>query len=56
MKKFVIITYEYKEDPYIRKTNDGFTMLFDTKKEAQEIIDENGWDEDSSIIELFLQK
>lgn len=56
MKKlFVILTKGYMDEPYLEKNGEKLTMLFNTEEQAQEIIDENNW-EDSSVIELYLQK
>jgi hypothetical protein len=55
MRHYAIITHEYMEDSFIRKDEDGFTMLFITEEEAQEVIDKNNWEEDSAVIELNIK-
>ena len=41
------------EEPYLEKNGEGHTMLFNTIEQAQEIIDENDW-EDSSVTEIII--
>ena len=53
MKHYAILTLGFMEDALLDEGKDGFTLMFDTKEEAQKVIDENGW-EDSSVIELNL--
>ena len=53
MKLFAILTLGYMEEALLETNKDGFTMVFNTKEDAQKVIDENQY-EDSSVIELNL--